>query len=105
MSNLDDQPQLTREQIIAHCRKWVDAWNYGDGSIDQILLDNYIEATIETDVLTYPLETQKWITEESEPELWDIIMTADEVDHNHSNPQVWVKLVRKVEAVTTADQG
>lgn len=99
MSYLNDHPQLTREQIIAHCRKWLNAWNYGDGSINQILLDSYIEATIETDVLTYPLETQTWITEESEPELWDIIMTADEVDHNYSDPKVWEKLVEKVKVV------
>lgn len=100
----DVHPQLTKEQIIEHCSKWLDAWNYGGGPIDQILLDSYLEAAIETDVLTYPLETQKWITEESEPELWDIIVAADEVDHNHSSSQAWAKLVKKVEAVTTARQ-
>lgn len=94
----DDHPQYTKEQIITHCKKWLDAWNYGDDSIDKILLDSYIEATIETDVLTYPLETQKWIDKDSEPELWDIIITADEVDHNHSNPKMWKNLVKKVEA-------
>ena len=99
MSYLDDHTQLTREQIIAHCRKWLNSWNYGGSSIDPILLNSLLEAVIETDRLTYPLETQKWITEESEPELWDIIMTADEVDHNYSDPKVWEKLVEKVKVV------
>lgn len=95
----NNHPQYTREQVIAHCRKWLDAYSYSGGSVNQTLLNNYLEATIETDVLTYPLETQEWIDKDSEPELWAIIIAADEVDRNHSDPEAWRKLVEKVEAV------
>ncbi len=95
----NSHPQYTREQIIAHCREWLEAYNYSDDSVNQMLLNNYLEATTETDVLTYPLETQEWIDEDSEPELWAIIIAADEVDHNHNDPKAWEKLVEKVETV------
>ena len=100
----DTHPQYTKEQIIAHCKKWLISWNYGDGSINQVLLDSSIEAAIETDRLTYLLEVQKWIDADSEPELWDVIMAADDVDHNHSDPKMWEKLVEKVETAIAANE-
>lgn len=61
------------------------------------LLSDYIAATVETDILTYPIETQKWVSKDSEPELWNIVMTAGSVDRNHSDPQAWQQLTNAIE--------
>ena len=60
-------PQRTREQIITHCKQWLTAYK---SSEDPLQLTDRMVAIIETDILTYPIETQDWINEDSEPELW-----------------------------------
>lgn len=91
----------TREEILSHCKEWVERWRRND-LINSTLLSNYTEAIIETDCLTYPLEAEEWITEKDEPMLWDIVMAAEFVDNNHTDSIAWSTLVEKVEAAVAA---
>ena len=52
-----DHTQYSKQEIIAHCKKWLDGHRNDDMPT---LLSDYIAATVETDILTYPITTQEW---------------------------------------------
>ncbi len=89
-----DHTQYSKQEIIAHCKKWLDGHRNDDMPT---LLSDYIAATVETDILTYPITTQEWVSKDSEPELWDIVIAAGSVNRNHSDPQTWQQLTNAIE--------
>lgn len=94
-------PQLSRAQIIDHCRVWLQQYkSYKSKDMNNLLGDYHI-AIDETDILTYPISTQHWVSKDLEPELWAILDAADSVDLNYTDPAAWDNLARKLDAVVS----
>lgn len=94
MNDKNQYPQMTRSEVVQHCKHWVKAI-HEDGI--SLLTVDYGAAITLSDVLAYPLEAQAWITAESEPLLDKIRTYAVEVGNDHTDKAAWEKLVELIE--------
>lgn len=92
---------MTKDELIAHCSDWLKKYKH---SSSEELTGDYIEATITTDLLTYPIEMQKWVNEENEPLLAMILSLSWMVDNNHTNLDAWKLLIDLTDATVKAHE-
>lgn len=88
--------QYARKEVIDHCKAWAEGARF---EYPEIVTAERSYALYSTQRLLYPIEVNKYLDWEEEPQLAEIVNLTERIEENHTNPARWEKLIKLIDAL------